>query len=258
MDGLFTVNNPGYWVGNGGWTEEAFDRAPPRWQSDDPLVWEGLLTTVHWIGQKMWGNRWRRPPFALGDTASLNRFMFTIAAVRTQCASGVLRTRYETLTGTTLSGPDGEEVEDFDVSYGGPSYDDWYPPNEWERFFLLGAVRFGRCERGLYVLRYDIGRYLDDLQPQQDEPAPVIKPTGGGGRPPEYDWEDCRAFVEQQLNERGDPTEPDQANGWRREADVVRAALTYIAEHNGGKGPDFKHAQKKIGPMIEAWRRKTA
>ena len=124
----------------------------------------------------MWGDRWRRPPYAPGVTAERNRFLCTIAVMRPLWASGALDTAYEVFE---TSGPDGRydpDLGDERISHMMRlEYNDWYAQG-WERFFLLGAV----CtdwEHGLYVSAFALKNYVADLLPQQDEPAQLPAPA---------------------------------------------------------------------------------
>jgi len=198
MDAPFTIDNPGYWLKPSRW---------PRWSAEDEFLrldwragafeengeprvewkptWIFLLSAVHQIGTKMWGDRWRRPPFRMDlpdRPAALDRFMRTIVRIRALCDSGRLRTYYEVLES---DGPDGSYDPDRDDLRGimhGILHDDWYAPG-WERFFLLGTVRTGNWESWIYVHRLDLEICVAMLQPQPDEPVPAIEAKGAEEAP---------------------------------------------------------------------------
>jgi hypothetical protein len=277
MDEPFSINNSGYWLKPSGWPSWSAEDEYRRHSDSDcdflgqPVTWAPtwvfLLHAVNQIGMKAWGDRWRTPPFRLDQpdgAAALNRFMRTIRWIRARCDGGVLTTCYEVCEGT---GPDGrfepEEGDDLRGKMHGVPHEDWFGPG-WERLFLLGAIRTG-WENWIYVHRGDLVNFLARVKLQPEEPAPGTEPApmaesaGGRGRPPEYDWPDGIAFAEQQLNQRGDPKQPENRTvGWRCDADVGKAVITYLAKHNGGREPDIKNAMKRIGPAIKEWRRKNA
>jgi hypothetical protein len=177
MDEPFTFNNPGYWLNPRHW---------PTMSNDDQEHWslredwkprhEFLLRAVHLIGAKAWGNRWRTPPFRLDrpdDVAALDRFRRTIVRVRALCAGEALSASYEELRS---DGPDGRYDEGMGDSLIGTwhslPYGDWFAPG-WEQYFLTGRVGWS----WIYVWRDYLEKYLANLQPQQDEPAPPAEPV---------------------------------------------------------------------------------
>jgi hypothetical protein len=216
MDDLFTVDNPGHWADRDWWPRYSVwdERARDAWLDTDGAWkpwWVPLLEAVDQCGKKMWGDRWRAPPFASTDTASLPRFMHTIKEVRTLCARGVLDAMYETLEST---GPNGR----FDPGQGDDlvgrarylAYDDWYGPDR-ERMFLLGTVRSGPEHlmvdgHWLYVNSERLRQYIANLQPQQDEPAAAPTVESSASRPRPLSLKTAKEVVSNYLNGTTNPT----------------------------------------------------
>jgi hypothetical protein len=97
-------------------------------------------------------------------------------------------------------------------------------------------------------------------QRETDAPGETEERTKRRGPPHQYDWDEGFQFMRQQLDRRGDPLLPDNAEaGWRSDADVVRAVADHIAlpgeePEDPPRQPDFRHAKRRVGPELEKWR----
>jgi hypothetical protein len=91
----------------------------------------------------------------------------------------------------------------------------------------------------------------------QVEPEPESGTPARRGPPERYDWDEGFQFMRQELDTRGDPANPINAEeGWRSDADVARLVAAHIAI--GDQQPDLKHTARTIRPQLAEWRAKQA
>ena len=82
----------------------------------------------------------------------------------------------------------------------------------------------------------------------------------GSGRPPKHDWHEGELFGKKLLEERGDPTKPEnQVEGWRSLADLARAIMEHMAKHSkNGQEPPLSSARKLASQATSACSTSTA
>jgi hypothetical protein len=78
------------------------------------------------------------------------------------------------------------------------------------------------------------------------------------GRRPKYDWDEVEILVFQLLTARGDYIEKDQVKEWSRQTDLERCIADYFSRQASGEVPAISLIRKKIGPMVQGWRREQA
>jgi hypothetical protein len=89
-----------------------------------------------------------------------------------------------------------------------------------------------------------------------DAPSTLEVRKRKAGRKPEYDWYEAELYVHQELETRGDFDDPDQLNGWKCQADLVRSVADHFSRKANGKVPVESLIRDKIRPMVHAWRQK--
>jgi hypothetical protein len=122
----------------------------------------------------------------------------------------------------------------------------------------IAAVEVDAAARGLKVS----GSVLDIIadiraryaaRSRKPEPEPETKPERRGA-PPDHDWKDAEDFAVQELNERGDPTNPAYwTDGWKNKTSLDRAVLNYMIEKHGTE-PDIKTVGRHTVQWLAAWR----
>ncbi len=83
-------------------------------------------------------------------------------------------------------------------------------------------------------------------------------PKGTAGTKAKFDWEDVQLFVDKTLNEKGDYCDPNPADDWKAQNDLIRAVLEYMESRPGigvGNGPSHSTLKARIAPMVAAWRK---
>ena len=84
-------------------------------------------------------------------------------------------------------------------------------------------------------------------------PAEVPVEARRRGAKSKFDWEDIELFVFKALDERGDFTEPRQADNWNTQSDLEKCVAHYIFDLTG-KGPAESTIREHICPMVAKWR----
>jgi hypothetical protein len=87
-----------------------------------------------------------------------------------------------------------------------------------------------------------------------DSAKPVVR-LSKPGRKPKYDWSDIEQFVIKTLGEKGDFSDPDQADDWKSQNDLIEDVITYMERHMGaGNAPAESTLKLNIAPMVARWR----
>ncbi len=136
---------------------------------------------------------------------------------------------------------------------------------QWERTFsdcLMGDDRYTPEYSHLQASNADIAREFPFSHTPSVEPVATEASTTSemgkrkAGRKAQYDWLDADLFVRRELDTRGDFDDANQVDDWRCQADLERSVADYFSRSNKDKVPAPSLIRKKIGPMVDAWRRK--
>jgi hypothetical protein len=83
-------------------------------------------------------------------------------------------------------------------------------------------------------------------------PSPVHRKTGAG-HPDEYDWDEGKQFVMQELERRGDPTRPEnRTKDWRSKTDIARKLIDHLTRFgDDDAGPDLSTARGRVRGWLD-------
>lgn len=114
-----------------------------------------------------------------------------------------------------------------------------------QRSFMPGTQEEFEHPRRLHPARLDLwAADVNRLFPPQAQNAPRA------GRPDEYDWDEAERIAWAVLDERGDPTRPEnQEAGWRSISDIARLLQDNAAE--GDRIPTFSVARGRAKMLLQ-------
>jgi hypothetical protein len=104
----------------------------------------------------------------------------------------------------------------------------------------------------------EIKLWRDDLHrlwPAVENLVKPVKPKRGN--PGKHDWIEGKAFAHCVMDERGDPTDPDdQVRGWKTVSDLARLIAAHLSKGNPDQEPDLGLTCEKAKTFIDSWRAK--
>jgi hypothetical protein len=112
-----------------------------------------------------------------------------------------------------------------------PSWNQLYPQ--------LTPVRFDVCQD-----------QFDSLWPAKVAPASAAK----RGVKQKYDWDTAEPAIRKMLDERGDPTKPENASAdWNSKSSIAAALVDCLTSHDGGEAPDMETARPYARKILKKW-----
>jgi hypothetical protein len=140
-----------------------------------------------------------------------------------------------------------------------PPYSSPWPPDQVLRWLLQFLQKLANWQPGarppLYAFPDGVPEYLDRLRFRLVEKKNSAR--AGAGRPPVGDWDEAELFAFKLFDERGDPDEPGQDDGWRTRTDVADAVhqhLVDLASKSGKEPPDHGTVRRRVPRWLADWR----